>query len=316
MTAEPAGARIHRWRDAAAVTIGSGELEATFLPELNLLGASLRVSGEEFLALPGGVGAYRRGHATGLPLLAPWANRLGTRAYRSGRVAVDLEGLPLHVDGNGLPIHGTMSARNAWEIVGLSTRGGLARLHARFDYDREDLLAAFPFPHRLERVIEASGSSLSIVTTLTPTGRRPVPISFGYHPYLRLPRGRRSEWRLHLPKRSHVELDARGIPTGRRTVASAESRPIGERTFDDLFELTGGRALALVGGGRRITLEYGPGYRFAQVFVPPGKSFVCLEPMTAPTNALVAGACVVVRAGETFTARFRIRVESASGGER
>lgn len=309
MTAGSAGARIHRWRDAAAVTIGSGELEATFLPELNLLGTSLRVSGEEFLALPGGVGAYRRGHATGLPLLAPWANRLDARAYRRGRVDVDLEGLPLHVDGNGLPIHGTMSARDAWEIVGVSTRGGRARLHARFDYHRADLLAAFPFPHRLETVIEASGKALSVVTSLTPTGRRAVPISFGYHPYLRLPRGRRSEWRLHLPKRSHVELDARGIPTGRRTAASAESAPIGERTFDDLFELTDGSTLALVGGGRRISVEYGPGYRFAQVFVPPGKAFVCLEPMTAPTNALVTGACAVVPPGKTFTARFRVRVE-------
>lgn len=310
MTTASAGALIHRWRGAAAITLRSGELEATFLPELNLLGTSLRVSGDEFLALPGGVGAYRRGHTTGLPLLGPWANRLGARAYRSGRVAVDLEGLPLYVDGNGLPIHGTLSARDVWEIAGLSNRSGLVRLHARFDYDRADLLAAFPFPHRLEVLIEASDSALSVATSLTPTGRRAVPISFGYHPYLRVPGGRRSQWRLHLPRRSHVELDARGIPTGRRTSAAAESRPLGERTFDDLFELTGGRTLVLEADGRRIGVEYGPGYRFAQVFVPPGKAFVCLEPMTAPTNALVTGACDVVRPGTTFTARFRIRVSS------
>jgi galactose mutarotase-like enzyme len=298
-------------RGAAALTLRSGELEATFLPELNLLGTSLRVGGEEFLALPGGVGAYRRGHATGLPLLAPWANRLGARAYSSGRSSVDLVGLPLHVDANGLPIHGAMSARDAWEVVALTTRGGRARLHATFDYDWADLLAAFPFPHRLETLIEVSTASLSIATSLTPTGRRAVPISFGYHPYLRLPRGRRSEWRLQLPRRLQLELDARGIPTGRQTVARAESRPIGERTFDDLFELTGARTLALEARGRRISVEYGAGYRFAQVFVPSGEQFVCLEPMTAPTNALVTGACDVVRPGTTFTARFRIRVDTS-----
>ena len=52
----PASVRVHRWRGVAAVTLTSGELQATFVPEMNLLGASLRLGGEEFLALPGGVG--------------------------------------------------------------------------------------------------------------------------------------------------------------------------------------------------------------------------------------------------------------------
>ena len=52
----PASVRVHRWRGVAAVTLTSGELKATFVPEMNLLGASLRLGGEEFLALPGGSG--------------------------------------------------------------------------------------------------------------------------------------------------------------------------------------------------------------------------------------------------------------------
>ena len=44
--------RIHRSRGVAAVTLASGELEATFVPELNMLGTSLRLEGEEYLALP------------------------------------------------------------------------------------------------------------------------------------------------------------------------------------------------------------------------------------------------------------------------
>jgi hypothetical protein len=78
----PASVRIHRWRGVAAVTLTAGELQATFVPEMNMLGASLRLGGEEFLALPGGVGAYRRVRTTGLPLLAPWANRLSGSATR------------------------------------------------------------------------------------------------------------------------------------------------------------------------------------------------------------------------------------------
>ena len=44
-----------------AVTLAAGQLEATFLPGLGLLGASLRHRGEELLALPGGVAGYRAG---------------------------------------------------------------------------------------------------------------------------------------------------------------------------------------------------------------------------------------------------------------
>ncbi|MGH3135708.1 MAG: aldose 1-epimerase [Gaiellaceae bacterium] len=305
----PAAARVHRSHGFAAVTLASGELEATFLPELNLLGVSLRLAGEEYLALSGGVSAYRSGHATGLPVLAPWANRLGARSYRSGRVGVDLEGLSLHEDGKGLPIHGTLAARHAWELASLHARGRRARLEAWFEYDRPELLAAFPFPHRLEATIEVDGRSLSVATSLTPTGRRAVPVSFGYHPYLRLPDGRRAAWRLRLPRRSRLELDERGIPTGRSSLVSAESEPIGDRAFDDLFELAGAGTLAIDGAGRRLSVDFGPGYTFAQVFTPPGRNAVCLEPMTAPTNALVSGACPVVHPGETFTARFRITPE-------
>jgi hypothetical protein len=82
--AMPGSVRIHRWRGVAAVTLASGELQATFVPEMNMLGVSVRLGGDEFLALPGGVGAYRRVRTTDLPLLAPWANRLSQWAYRGG----------------------------------------------------------------------------------------------------------------------------------------------------------------------------------------------------------------------------------------
>ena len=63
-----------------------------------------------------------------------------------------------------------------------------------------------------------------------------------------------------------------------------------------------------------MSVQYGAGYRYAQVLAPPGASFVCLEPMTAPTNALVTGECLAVAPGETFTARFGISPEWTAPG--
>lgn len=288
------------------MTLSSGGLEATFVPELNMLGTSLCLDGEEYLALPGGVAAYRRRHATGLPLLAPWANRLSERSYRSAGVRADLGNADLSTDPNGLPIHGTMWGET-WQIESLSARGRAARLRVTFDYGREDLLAAFPFPHRIVAVIGVDGRSLSVSTSISPIDDRAVPVSFGFHPYLRLPRGRRSSWRLLLPEREHLELDDRSIPTGRRVREVAEREPIRSRTFDDLYALGNVRELGIEGGGRRLSVRFDDGYPFAQVYAPPDASFVCLEPMTAPTDALVKGDYVSVQPGETFTARFTIR---------
>jgi aldose 1-epimerase len=290
----------------AGVTISFGPLDATFLPQLGMLGSSLHHRGEELLALPGGLDGYRKGNVTGLPLLAPWANRLGARRYDVDGIVVDLQGLDLTTDEHGLPIHGTMTAQPGWELVAVSRRS----LTARFDFGAHpDLMASFPFPHELRIEASVEATMLRMDTTLVPTGDRPVPVSFGYHPYLRLPGARRADTRLRLPQRRHVELDDRQLPTGRAHVEEAEDQPVGTRTFDDLYELGDDRRLSLTGGGRRLVLELGDGYGHAQVFTPPAAETICLEPMTAPVNALVAGAYAVATVGTPFTARFSLRVD-------
>jgi aldose 1-epimerase len=310
---EPPAVRLDVLDGEPAAVLAAGELEATFLPGLGLLGASLRHHGEELLALPGGLAGYRDGHVAGLPLLAPWANRLAGRRYRAAGVEVDLDGLALHTDPGGLPIHGTLTAHPGWRLERLAAEAGRAVLAARFDHGPAwpALLAAFPFPHQLAVEASLDGSELLLATTLRATGDRPVPVAFGWHPYLRLPGAPRRDWRLRLPDREHLALDGRGLPTGAATAEPAEAAAVGGRTFDDLYRLGGMRRLGLEAGGRRLLVDYRDGYPYAQVFAPPGGEFVCLEPMTAPTAALSADACPLVRPGAAFTARFAIRVEPA-----
>ena len=296
-----------------AVHLAAGELEATFLVGLGMLGTSLRHRGEELLALPGGVAGYRDRNVTGLPLLAPWANRLPSWRYRAAGVEVDLDGLDLATDPAGLPIHGTLTAHRGWRLERLAAETGRAVLEAAFDYAWPELLAAFPFPHRLTVAAAVQGASLEVTTTLEATGDRPVPVAFGWHPYLRLPGAPRSAWRLLLPDRTHLELDG-GLPTGKTADEPAEADPVGDRTFDDLYALGQGPAarwLGLEAAGRRLLVGYGEGYDHAQVFAPPGTEFVCLEPMTGPTAALAAGTAPLVQPGASFAACFTIRVEDA-----
>jgi galactose mutarotase-like enzyme len=296
MTGEPGG----------VITLSSEVLDATFVLDVGMVGVSLRHRGDEILALPGGLDGYRAGNVTGLPLLHPWANRLGARRYEAAGVTVDLEGLALHTDGGGLPIHGTMTARPGWEVVEFSEQA----LAVRFDFAAPELLASFPFPHELRIDLVVHAARLSVTTTLVPTGDRAVPVAFGYHPYLRLPAAAREDVRLGLPDRRHLELDDRGLPTGTSYTEPAEDEPLGTRTFDDLYALGDDRRLTLSGGGRRVAMVAGAGYRYAQVFAPPDADFVCLEPMTAPGNALVDGTYDLVPPGGSFSAHFTLEAES------
>lgn len=282
-----------------AVRLSAGTLSATFLPHLGLTGVSLQHEGGEHLAVPGGLDALREGRTTGFPLVAPWVNRLSAETYTVDGVRADVTeavaAARVRTDGNGLPIHGFICGRSEWTVVSTGSDGDVAHLRAELDVDDP----AFPFPHRIAVVVVARHDGLDVDTTVTPLGDRAVPLVYGWHPYLTVPGTPRERWRLRTPAWKHLTLDARGIPTGEVVDEPAADEPIGTRLFDDLYAFDApldgtpyaGKELAFVGeDGRSITVRCGSGYGHAQVWVPAGKDFAALEPMAAPTDALVSGA--------------------------
>src|SRR5437899_12543296 len=133
----PASVRAveRRFRGEPAVGLTAGSTSTVFVPRLGMTGVSLRHDGVEHLALPGGLDALRTGRTTGLPLLAPWANRLSQRRYRAAGVSVDLTRRRLGVDDNGLPIHGLLVGRGGWSVEHLGTRRGTAAVRAAIEVD-------------------------------------------------------------------------------------------------------------------------------------------------------------------------------------
>jgi aldose 1-epimerase len=290
------------------------DLRAGFAPATGMIGYSLVHRGEQLLGQGGGLAAYReRGSTFGIPLLHPWANRLSACSYTAlGRKAVlDPERSPLRFDPNGLPIHGLLAASPYWELESRGASRDRAAVGALLDFGAHDeLIAAFPFPHQLRVEAELVADTLTVATTVISTGEVPVPVSFGWHPYLCLPNLPREEWHVELPVRTRALLDERGIPSGSEEPARVAPGPLAKRSYDDLFPVLSEPArFALEGGGRRIELEFGEGYPVAQVYAPAGESFICFEPMTAPTDALVTGHGLrTVAPGSAFRAEFGLRV--------
>jgi aldose 1-epimerase len=297
--------------DPSAHTLVAGDLEAVFLPGHGMLGASLRHRGMEMLRRVEDLdGAAASGSTAGIPLLHPWANRLSGFRYRAAGREVNLDPSSplLHLDAHGLPMHGVPWCRLAWEL----TEARQDFLAARLEWTRSDLLAVFPFPHRLEMAATLRPDGLTLETTLIASSEGPVPVSFGYHPYFGLP-DPRAQWRLDLPAMRRLVLDPRGIQTGDEVPFDGLDAQLGELAFDDGFALMAEQAsFSIAGAARRITVEFLEGYLYAQIYAPKDKDYIALEPMTAPTNALTSGRGLrLVKSGEQFRAVFRICIDAS-----
>jgi aldose 1-epimerase len=295
-----------RWRTVELRSPG-GELEATYLPGAGMVGWSLRHRGDELLAHPASLEAYvETGHPSAIPLLHPWANRLASFEYEIAgrRVKLDPAEANVHTDPNGLPIHGLVTGWPHWEVL----EEEQSRLKARLDYEAwPELMAGFPFPHLLELTIALSDERIAIDTELVPTGEGLVPVAFGFHPYLRLPGLERERWLLELPVTSRMQLDDHMLPTGRSEAVRIPPAPFGERTFDDAFDgLADPPEFSISGAGRRVSLRFGEGYRFAQVYAPPQSDFICFEPMTAQVNPFASEHTLLAEPGARYLARFEI----------
>jgi aldose 1-epimerase len=290
-------------------------LTAAFAPDANLILHSLTLDGRELLATRNGLKDYvEHGSTMGVPLLHPWANRLSGHGYIAADTAVELDrdSALCNRDPGGLPIHGAMPRLSRWQVLDVATHADAAWLVAWLDWSpAHPAFELFPFPHMLEYRARIEATTVEIAVTLEPSSDAPVPVSFGFHPYLRIPGGTRANAHMIVPAQRLLVHDASMIPTGETTPCEPGLRQLGDSAWDDGFtDLTDPARFILAGDDSEISLTFLRGYRFAQVFAPPGSDFVCFEPMTAPTNALVTNepGLPIVQPGDRYEAAFAIGV--------
>ena len=235
--------------------------------------SSLRHRGDELLAQNAGVAAYaERGATMGIPLLYPWANRLAGFDYSVDGRTVQVPHDPARValDDNGLPIHGVIGGRLAWELTrppGPDESSLAARLS--WSASEPELFEVFPFRHDLLYEARLGGGRLELQITVHACGADSVPLAFGFHPYLSPAQTPREGWLVELPPMRPLALDANQIPIGPEQPLAAQRFELAGREFDDGFDSVSEPArFAVVGAGRRIEVELLEGYPCAQVFAP------------------------------------------------
>ncbi|MFQ5790750.1 MAG: aldose 1-epimerase [Acidobacteriota bacterium] len=225
--------------------------------------------------------------------LFPFPNRVSQARYRFEGVDYEL-GINFHEEGHA--IHGLLYGKpfrvlNQWATT---AEAGLELTH---HYSGED--RGYPFPFSINvRFIYRRDNSLSCRTVVKNTGARPMPLGDGWHPYFRTGSAV-DTLELQLPVNRRLEVNDRKIPEGGWTEYSKFRglARIGEERFDHCFELGrggGGARSLLYDPGTQLGLilwqETGPGkYNYLQVYTPPGRRSIALEPMSCPPDGLNNG---------------------------
>lgn len=147
----------------------------------------------------------------------------------------------------------------------------------------EKTQAVYPFDFKLAFTYQIKGNSLEIVQEYTNLGDEPMPFASGLHPYFLA--ADKTNLRFEIPGMQYRDHNThqKGYFTG-----------VFDPTLDEIDvsfdELTGLAATVTdEARGLRLTVSYNSSYGKLVFWTLKGKNFYCLEPWTAPRNAINTG---------------------------
>lgn len=185
------------------------------------------------------------------------------------------------------------------------------------------------YPFTLDLAIEYTlgDEGLTVRTTATNAGDRPLPYGAGAHPYLSLGTDRIDTLTMRLPALLSIDVDERQIPTGRLSQVKdsefdfLEPRRIGatriDTAFTSLLPDAGGLTRVLAASEetrRQTTLWMDHAYGYVMVFtgdtIPDAsrrRKGLGLEPMTCAPNAFQSGLGLIrLEPGQSVTSAWGI----------
>lgn len=217
----------------------------------------------------------------GMPILAPFANRLDETAfYANGRkYNFDLE---LGNVRGPIPSTGYVNGSKAWQLVEAKADARSAWVTCRLDFYKIPLfMAQFPFAHTITMTYRVADGTLEVHTRLDNLSTEPMPVVIGYHPIFELPDGNRNDWTVSLDAKTHwIEIPQR-LPTGEtqpienffgsdRTAIQLKKYALIDDVFTDLIRDANGRAtMKLAYNGKELDVSLGPKYKTVLAWSTP-----------------------------------------------
>jgi aldose 1-epimerase len=219
----------------------------------------------------------------GMPLLAPFANRLDETAfYANGKKFTFDLGLG-NVRG---PIPGTgfVNGSKTWQLVDFKADGKSAWVTCRLDfYKTPEFMKQFPFAHTITLTYRVADGTLEVHTRLDNLSNEPMPAVIGFHPIYELPDGNRDDWTVSVDAKTHwLEIPER-LPTGEtqpteeffnadksRTAIKLKNYALIDDVFSDLIRDSNGRAtMRLMYDGKELDETLGPKFKTVLLWSTP-----------------------------------------------
>jgi aldose 1-epimerase len=218
---------------------------------------------------------------SGMPLLAPFANRLDQTAFYANGKKYNFDMELGNVRG---PIPGTgfVNGSKAWQLVEFKADGKSAWVTCKLDFYRNpQFMQQFPFAHTITMTYRVADGALEVRTRLDNLSTEPMPVVIGYHPIFELPEGTRNDWTVSVDAQTHwIEIPQR-LPTGEtqpiekffnadRQAIALKNYGLIDDVFTDLVRDPQGRAtMALKYNGKELQTILGPKYRTVLVWSTP-----------------------------------------------
>jgi aldose 1-epimerase len=224
---------------------------------------------DDFRARPG---------LNGIPLLAPFANRLDEPAFYANGKKYNFD-LELGNVRGPIPIHGYLSNAKDWKLVEAKSDGKSAWVTNRLEFYRNpQWMQQFPFAHTLQMTYRLADGVLEVKTRLENLSTEPMPVAIGFHPYFQLTDSTREDWVLTIGAKTRWLLAENKIPTGEtepaekflgdRRAAALKNLDLDD-VFGDLERDAQGRAVMSVKGKtQRLDVLLGPNYRSTVLYSP------------------------------------------------
>jgi aldose 1-epimerase len=219
----------------------------------------------------------------GMPLLAPFANRLDETAFYANGKKYNFD-LELGNVRGPIPGTGFVNGSKAWQLVEFKADGKSAWVTCKLDfYKIPQYMKQFPFAHTITVTYRVSDGALEVHTRLDNLSTEPMPAVIGYHPIYELPDGNRDDWTVSVDAKTHwIEIPQR-LPTGEtqpienffsvdkdRTSIKLKNYALIDDVFSDLIRDANGRAtMRLMYDGKELDEALGPNFKTVLLWSTP-----------------------------------------------